>query len=194
MISRGGDDGEYGPGPGGDALVWGHTVEGLVRAGRPRATPRWKERLRERGLEIDAPLADTYTREQWRDFISISAEELFEGTREERLHRFGVAFIDEYAKTFVGRAAAAIIRVAGPKRALERMTRSLRSANNYSETRTSFTAPGRAEFWLSEVLGAPDFICGSIIAVLRRTGAANIRMRTLKTEGRSATFEIQWDP
>lgn len=187
------DDLKYGPGPGAEGLVWGHTVEGLVRAGRPRATPRWRERLRARGLDVEGPLAPTYTREQWRDFISISAEELFEGTREERLHAFGVAFIDEYAKTFVGRAAAALIRVAGPKRALERMTRSLRSANNYSETRTDFTGPGRAEFWLSEVLGVPEFIRGSIAAIMQRTGASGIRMRTLRTEGSSATFEIVWD-
>jgi uncharacterized protein (TIGR02265 family) len=54
----------------------------------------WRKRLREQGLDVDAPLADTYTREQWRSFIFITAEELFEGTRDERLARFGAAFID----------------------------------------------------------------------------------------------------
>ncbi len=188
------DDGKFGPGPGKEALVWGHTVQGLVRAGLPRSTPRWRERLRACGLDLDAPLAETYTRDQWREFISISAEELFEGTRDERLYRFGEAFIDEYAKTFIGLAASALLRAVGPKRALEKMTKTLRSANNYSETSTTFTGPRRAEFWLSEVLDAPEFIRGSMVAILKRTRAPGIRMRTLDTKGTGATFEVEWDP
>lgn len=176
-----------------EALVWGHTVEGLVRCGKPRATPKWAERLRVAGLDVNQKVKPAYTRHQWREFIFISAEELFEGPLESRLEQLGAAFIDEYAQTFLGRAVAAVVKVIGPKRAVERMTKSLRSGNNYSQTRATFTGPRRAEFWLNETLGAPSYICGALTAVLRLTGAPNVRIRTMATEGTAATFEIEWD-
>ena len=176
-----------------EALVWGHTVEGLVRCGKPRATPLWHKRIRAAGLDLEKPLATAYTREQWREFIFISAEELFEGAMESRLEQLGLAFIDEYAKTFLGRAVATVLSVIGPKRAILRMTKSLRSGNNYSETSATFTHAGRAEFWLNDTLGAPTYICGALTAVLRLTGTPSVRIRTISTDGKAATFEIEWD-
>lgn len=176
-----------------EALVWQHTVEGLVRCGKPRATSQWQQRLRVAGLDLEKPLAPIYTRAQWREFILISAEELFQGSQEDRLEKLGGAFIDEYAQTFLGRAVAALVKVIGPKRALERMTKSLRSGNNYSETRTTFTGPTRAEFWLNETLGVPSYICGALSAVLRLAGARNVRIKTMQTDGHAATFAIEWD-
>lgn len=176
-----------------EALVWGHTVEGLVRCGKPRATPKWAQRLLGAGLDVNQKVATAYTRNQWRDFIFISAEELFEGTMEARLEQLGAAFIDEYAQTFLGRAVAAVVRLIGPKRAIERMTKSLRSGNNYSQTRATFTGPRRAEFWLNETLGAPSYICGALTAVLKLSGTPSVRLRLLETDGQAATFEIEWD-
>jgi uncharacterized protein (TIGR02265 family) len=175
-----------------EPLVWGHTVEGLVRTGKPRATPRWHERIRAAGLDVEKPLA-VYTQAQWKNFVFISAEELFEGTTESRLEQLGRAFIEEYAKTFLGRAVATVLRVIGTRRAIERMTKSLRSGNNYSETRATFTGPCRAEFWINETLGAPSYICGALTAVLIVAGTPSVRMRTLSTDGKAATFEIEWD-
>jgi uncharacterized protein (TIGR02265 family) len=174
-------------------LVWSHTIEGLIRCGKPRSTPRWVEQLRAAGLDVNKPPAPAYTREQWRSFVFISAEELFEGSMESRLEQLGRAFIDEYAQTFLGRAVATVIRVIGPKRAIERMTKSLRSGNNYSQTSATFTGPRRAEFWLNETLGAPSYICGALTGVLCLTGSKGVRVRTLTTDGRAATFEIEWD-
>ena len=176
-----------------EPLVWGHTVEGLVRCAKPRATPRWIEKMRAHGLDVDKPLATAYTREQWRRFIFTSAEELFEGPVESRLEQLGRDLINAYAQTFLGRAVAAVLRIIGPKRALERMTKSLRSGNNYSDTRATFTGPRRAEFWINETLGAPSYICGAIAAVMTIAGTPSVRVRTLSTDGHAATFEIEWD-
>lgn len=110
-----------------------------------------------------------------------------------RLEELGSSFIDEYAKTFLGRAVAAVISVIGIKRAIERMTKSLRSGNNYSETKATFTGPRRAEFWLNDTLGMPSYICGALASVLRRTGARGVRVATLSTSGVEAIFEITWD-
>ncbi len=177
-----------------EALVWGHTVEGLVRCGKARATPAWASRLRAAGLEVDKAVAPAYTRDQWRSFLMISAEELFEGTMEERLELLGSSFIDEYAKTILGRAVSTVMSVIGTKRSIERMTKSLRSGNNYSETRATFTGPHRAEFWLNDTLGAPSYICGALGGVLRRSGCSRVTVKTLSTQGNSAIFEIEWDP
>ena len=96
-----------------EKLVWSHTVEGLIRCGKARSTPRWVERLRAAGLDVEKPVAPVYTRDQWRTFLEISADELFEGPVELRLENLGSSFIDEYAKTFLGRAVAAVISVIG---------------------------------------------------------------------------------
>jgi uncharacterized protein (TIGR02265 family) len=175
-----------------EALVWVHTVEGLLRACQPHATPRWRERLRGAGLDLEKPLAPACTREQWREIITISSQELFEGTPEERFEQLGAAFIDQYAQTFIGRALATMMKIIGPRRALERMTRSLRSGNNYSETRTSFPSPGHAEFWLNETLGAPSYIHGALRAVLELAGAEGVRIKTIETDGHAATFSVEW--
>ncbi len=175
-----------------EPLVWGHTVEGLVRCVRPRATPRWVEKMRAHGLDVEKPLATAYTKEQWRHFIFTSAEELFEGTMESRLEQLGADLMTAYAQTFLGRAVAAVLKIIGPKRTLERMTKSLRSGNNYSDTRATFTGPRRAEFWINETLGAPSYICGAIATVMAIGGARSVRVRTLSTDGQGATFEIEW--
>lgn len=176
-----------------EPLVWGHTVEGLVRCVKSRATPRWIEKMRVHGLDLHKPLATAYTREQWRHFIFTSAEELFEGTMESRLEQLGDLLIQAYAQTFLGRAVAAVLKIIGPKRAIERMTKSLRSGNNYSDTRATFTGPRRAEFWINETLGAPSYICGAMSAVITIAGTRSVRVRTLSTDGHAATFEIEWD-
>jgi uncharacterized protein (TIGR02265 family) len=176
-----------------DKLVWGHTVEGLIRCGKPRSTPKWVERMRGAGLDLEKPVAAVYTRDQWSQFLKITADELFEGPMELRLEEMGSAFIDEYAKTFLGRAVAAVISVIGMKRAIERMTKSLRSGNNYSETKATFTGPRRAEFWLNDSLGMPSYICGALAAVLRRTGTESVRVTTLSTNGMEVILEITWD-
>ena len=176
----------------GEKLVWGHTVEGLVRCGKPRATSKWVERLRSAGLDIEKPVAAVYTRDQWSSFLKISAEELFEGPMELRLEELGNSFIDEYAKTFLGSAVATVIRVIGMKRAIERMTKSLRSGNNYSETKATFTGPRRAEFWLNDCLGMPTYICGALAAILRRTGTESVRVTTMSMTGVEVILEITW--
>ena len=178
----------------GEALVWRHTVEGLIRVGVARGdgTP-WKARMKAAGLDPDAPLATAYPRDRWRDFIFTSAEVLFEGTEEQRFEQLGSAFIEEYAQTFLGRAVAAVVKLIGPRRALERMTKSLRSGNSYSDTRTTFLGPTSAEFWLIDTFGAPHYIVGALGAVLRITSARNIVIKPIKVEGVACTFAITWD-
>jgi uncharacterized protein (TIGR02265 family) len=178
----------------GDALVWRHTIEGLVRVGLARGEgTAWRARMKAIGLDVDAPLATAYPRDKWRDFIFASAEILFQGTEDRRFEQLGSAFIEEYAQTFLGRAVASVVRLIGPRRALERMTKSLRSGNSYSDTRTTFTGEKSAEFWLNDTLGAPAYIVGALGAVLRITSAKNIVVKPIKLEGVACTFSITWD-
>ncbi|MBL8910118.1 MAG: DUF2378 family protein [Archangium sp.] len=179
----------------GEALVWRHTIEGLIRVGVARGdgTP-WKSRMKEVGLNVDAPLATAYPRDQWKQFIATSAEVLFQGTEEERLEQVGKAFIEEYAETFLGRAVASVLKLIGPRRALERMTKSLRSGNSYSDTRATFTGATSAEFWLNDTLGFPTYIVGALGAVMRITSAKNVVVKPIKIEGVACTFIVTWDP
>ncbi|MFT3707406.1 MAG: DUF2378 family protein [Archangium sp.] len=178
----------------GDALVWRHTVEGLIRVGLARGEgTEWKSRMKALGLDVEKPLATAYPRDKWKDFIHGSAQVLFQGSEDEQLERLGSAFIEEYAQTFLGRAVASVVKLIGPRRALERMTKSLRSGNSYSDTKTTFVGPTAAEFWLNDTLGFPTYICGALAAVLRITSAKNIVVKPIKIDGVNATFSVTWE-
>lgn len=53
----------------------------------------------------------------------------------ERHFKLGRRMVDSCEDTMVARAVLAIIRIIGPKRALERMARNLRTTNNDTESR-----------------------------------------------------------
>src|SRR6185295_18030583 len=96
-----------------EALVWGHTIEGLLRVGNGREIGAWTKRLLEAGVDVAKPVQRVYTKEQWVKLISLTAEELFDGTPEQRFEQLGKAFIEAYAQTFMGRGVAAVLKVIG---------------------------------------------------------------------------------
>ena len=74
------------------------------------------------------------------------------------------------------------------------MTKSLRSGNNYGETRNTPLGPAHAEIWVIETIGAPEYVCGTLVTILRIAGAQNPRARIKSFDGRAATFDVSWDP
>lgn len=173
-------------------VVFEQTMEGLLRAIRPRLTPACKARLEQAGLDVDSSLLPAYAFEVWMKCLLVSAEELWPGEpRERAMFHLGEAFIEGYRETFLGRAVLGVIRVIGPRRALHRSTRSFRSGNNYTETKITDTSPTSLELWMNEVGPYPSFTQGLIEAALRASGVVP-KVELKDHDGHACTYLCSW--
>ena len=173
-------------------VVFEQTVEGLLRAIRPRMTPKCKARLLEAGLDVDSALLPAYPFETWMRLLLVSAEEIWPGeSRELAMFHLGEAFIEGYRETFLGRAVLGVIRVIGPKRALHRSSRSFRSGNNYTDAKVTDTSPTSLELWMNEVGPYPSFTQGLIEAALRASGVVP-RVLIKDHDGHGCTYLCSW--
>ncbi|HLM43450.1 MAG TPA: DUF2378 family protein, partial [Myxococcaceae bacterium] len=107
-----------------ELLIFEQTIEALfVRALGGRLTPDCKARLREAGLDVDQKIKPAYSLKSWMTFIRIAAEELYPGMPlEESTFKLGEAYIEGFRETMLGRAVLSLLRVLGPRRALNRAT------------------------------------------------------------------------
>lgn len=173
-------------------VVFEQTMEGLLRAVRPRLTQKCKARLREAGLNVDAALLPAYPFEVWMKCLLASAEETWPGaTREQALFHLGEAFIEGYRETFLGRAVLGLIRVLGPRRAIHRATRNFRSGNNYTEARVTELGPACLELWMNEVGPYPTFTQGLVEAALRASGVVP-KVEIKDHDGHACTYRCTW--
>ena len=176
-------------------IVFDNTVDSLFgRALGKKMTQRCRERLKAEGLDLDAKLKPFYPREQYYRFVNIAAEELFGALPREKAHyELGSAMILGFNETLIGKAVLSVVRMIGPRRALDRMTQNFRSSNNYMQTKLNSIAPGEHELWLSQTSGAPAYFEGVLQTSLTIAGAKNLKVQRAGYDGTSATLKITWD-
>ncbi len=128
-------------------VVFEQAVEGLLRnALRGKVTPALQERLLRLGVNVEGRLAPAYPRETWEQILIVAREEVFpDEPVEVGMRELGRLVVDGFAATLVGKALRSLVRVIGPMRTLERMTRNLRAAGNYNETRVTPRGPRACE-------------------------------------------------
>lgn len=177
-----------------ELLIFEQTIEALfVRALGSRLTPDCKARLRQAGLDVDQKLKPAYPFQSWMAFIRIAAEELYPGVPlEEGTFKLGEAHIEGFRETMLGRAVLSLLRVLGPRRALNRATQNFRAGNNYTETRLTEHGPGRFDLWMNEVGDFPAFTAGIIHAGLTIAGARELHVEPADYDGRACTYRISW--
>jgi uncharacterized protein (TIGR02265 family) len=177
-----------------ELLIFEQTIEALfVRALNGKLTPECKARLLQAGLDVDQKLKPAYAFRSWMKFIRIVAEELYPGQPlEEATFELGVAYIDGYRETMLGRAVLSLLRVLGPRRTLARATQNFRSGNNYTESRLVELGPTTFELWMNEVGDFPAFTAGIIHGGLRIAGAKEIRVEPSGYDGHACTYRISW--
>lgn len=108
-------------------------------------------------------------------------------------YRLGQQIIHEYGKTVIGRALMATLKVLGPRRCFTRVSRSFRTANNYTEDRVIEHAPNHFELWLNE-LHVPYVDQGVMQAALEAIGAKNCAVEVVKRDADGTTYVCRWDP
>jgi uncharacterized protein (TIGR02265 family) len=176
-------------------LVFEQAVEGLFLIGlKGQVAPALEARLRAAGLDLARPLAPAYTREAWHGFLRITVETLWPDEPPERAwHTLGRQLLEGFAETLMGKALVGIVRLVGPRRTLERMTRNLRSGCNFLETRVSDVAPGEVLLWVNEPDVPAPHLAGLVEATLAFAGARAVDVQVHARDKFGCTYRVRWD-
>jgi uncharacterized protein (TIGR02265 family) len=175
-------------------LVFEHTVEGLFRVSlRHRLSALAWPALREAGLDLSRPLAPAYPYETWKRALEIAVADLYPFlSREEAWRRMGRDVVDGMMRTVMGRAMVGVARLLGPLRSLRRLNSTLRSADNYVESRLTELSSTSCDVWINEVMDQPSYYQGVLEACITLAGGRDVRTRVLSRDGRGAFLHVQW--
>lgn len=103
----------------------------------------------------------------------------------------GRAMFDSFGHTLLGKALL-MVRVLGPNRELQRMTRNLRTSNNYSDTKLTQKGPTAWELWIN-LVAFPHYYRGLVECGLQHSGAKNVQVEILShTPNGAAVLLIAW--
>lgn len=174
--------------------VFENVVEGLHTAIRAKMTPAAMARFKALGVDFEAKLKPIYPFTVWIDVIEAAREMCFADIPGPEGYRaLGIAFIEGYRETLIGRPVLAMTRLLGVKRTLARMTQNFRSGTNYSECVLTERGPTAFDLWVNEVGRVPEFTTGVLIAGLTHAGAKNLKIEVVGHDGHACTYRIDWD-
>ncbi|MDP3231653.1 MAG: DUF2378 family protein [Myxococcales bacterium] len=173
-------------------VVFGNSVESLVRVLGPALDEKVRQKFLALGIDLFKP-NPAYPYELWVEALQLAMDLLWPGVaRDVATWRMGRAIFESYGQTVMGKALMALVKVLGPKRALDRMSRNLRTTNNYSETRLTEVGPNRYELWVNRV-AFPHYFRGLLEAGLEFGGATEVKVEVgsvSATEG--VAFNLSW--
>ncbi len=174
-----------------EPIVFQHAVEGLIRTlGRPLER-EVEERFQAAGVSVERVLP-AYPYTTWIRMLEIVADVHSPGApREQAMFALGQRFLLAFGDTVMGKALLTALAIMGPKRALEQLTRSFRTANNFSETRVVPLGPNHWDVWCSHV-AHPDWYRGLLTAGLLQAGAHWVEVTTRYHDEAGATFEVRY--
>lgn len=134
-----------------ERIIFASSVEGMLRA-LGELTPELKKKLVALGVNADKllPGYDPKTYLSLLDFIGAERFPEVQGTERDRA--LGREFIRGFGQTFVGKATLALGRVIGPMRGTQRLTRTMRTVNNYSESHSIPLTATSVQVWCHPVL------------------------------------------
>jgi uncharacterized protein (TIGR02265 family) len=175
-------------------LVYEQTIDGLFLRGlKDRMTPALKAKLMAVGLDLDRKLPPAHTFEEWCRFVDTAARELYpELPTEDGYAQLGESVIDGFKDTFLGPALVGMLRVLGPRRALERAQRNFRNGNNYTEATLVELGPSRFELTMNEAGPIRDLTRGILLAGVRIAGAAGAVVLVKRFDAASVVYEVTW--
>ncbi|OJT25594.1 hypothetical protein BO221_06895 [Archangium sp. Cb G35] len=176
-------------------LVFEHTVDGLFRFSlRSRLSSQAWNGLKAVGIDLSKPLLPAYTYDTWKRALELTVVDLYPLLpREEGWRRLGQEVVNGMVHTVMGRAMVGVARLLGPLRSLRRLNNTLRSADNYVESRLTELSPTSCEVWINEVMGQPAYYQGILEACLALAGGQRARVRVLAREGTGARLHVEWE-
>ncbi len=173
-----------------ERIIFGSSVEGMLRA-LGNLTPALKAKLIGLGVNPDKllPGYDQKTYLSLLDFIG--AERFPEVHGADRDRALGREFIRGFGQTFVGKATLALGRVIGPMRGTQRLTRTMRTVNNYSESHAIPLDASSVQVWCHPVL-RPWYYVGVFEQAGLELHGPSYKVELQRFEGERADFLISW--
>jgi len=175
-----------------EMLVFNQTVEAFVRALGSALTIEAKARFKTLGVDFDARLLPAYPFETWLKVMELGAQVLLpKGSREAQFFNLGYRIVGSYGETLIGRALIGMMRVIGPRRSLSRMTRNLRTANNFTEVTVEDLPDGVTAVTCHPVI-TPDFFRGMFTGAIEVSGGTEVKVEMLSFVEQRATYSVRW--
>ncbi len=173
-----------------ERLIFGNSVQGMLSA-LGEITPEVKARLIELGVNPDKllPAFSVPVYSKLLDFIGAQRFPRLEG--HERDRALGQEFIRGFGRTFVGKATMALGSVLGPMRATMRLTRTMRTVNNYSNAEAVPVSAKSVQVWCHPVL-RPWYYVGVFEQAGWELHGPSYKVELQKFEQERADFLISW--
>ena len=153
--------------------------------------PELVNELARLGVDLTA-LSKDYPITVWRDATSNVAQRLFpELSPPVAEYRLGQLVMRRFEKTLVGTTVVALLKIVGPSLSVGRVSRSFRTANNYTEDKTTRLGEGDYELWLNE-LHVPYVNQGVLQGALETIGAKQCSVEIVKIDGEGVTYHCRW--
>lgn len=173
-------------------LVFSQTVEGLLRALGPLDAAT-KGRMQALGVDPDR-LEPAYPADQYVALQRLAVE-LFAPNQPfpVGIEALGRRFVDGYGETLMGRAVLAGLRLLGPVRALERLSRTLSTGSTFFKTKLEEVRPAVWRLWINRVT-YPGWYVGLVQRGLEHAGAKKVEVRVVEHvgPGQGLTLEVTW--
>ncbi len=177
-----------------EQLVFAHTVEAMFQnVLGDKLTEKARARLKNAGLDLKWQQS-AYPQTKYHEWVRIAAEEVYpELPIQSALEKLGIAMLEGYEKTLLGRAVIAMGRIFGPKKTLARMTQNFRSSNNYMETRMTELGTNTYDLWINETSGCPGMFRGIMKGSMTIAGAKDVVVEMHPEPGSGACrYRISW--
>jgi len=150
--------------PSGDArVVYEHSIEGMYLKGHPQAlTPQVKAALKAVGIDLDAKLKSVYPAELVNEASRVFRRLAYahEPDDMKAYKAMGVATVDGYFNTTLGKAATAVLRLVGFKRLIDRLPQAMSGGSNYTFVNVTWKGPTEAHVLVSDVEPHPGINLG----------------------------------
>lgn len=174
-----------------ERVVFAQSMEGLWRALDP-LTPQERAAFLKAGVKKQGDFLPAYPLPQYIEIIDACAASRFASLQElERYTEVGRLFFSGFERTLIGAAMVSMLKVLGPRRTLQRMTRNFRTANNFTDGFVETLAPNHHHVRINYTL-RPGFYLGLLDSGCRRAGAQELQARLLETKDFSASYELRW--
>ena len=175
-----------------EPVVFSTVYEALIRVLGDKLDTAAHQRFLAHGVNLRAPLKAAYPYTTWMQSLALTANLIAPGQPlEESTFTVGWRVLESYAQTLMGKATMGLLRVIGTRRGLAMMQRSLRTTNNYTETKLTEPAPGVFHLWCNHVT-YPHYYRGVFKAGFAALGHPDARVELLSHDQDGATYLISW--
>lgn len=175
-----------------ERFVFAPTVEGLVRGVGPALTAATRGELRALGIDLDQPLKPGYPAVMWHRALELIASAVYPGVPAAEAHfQMGMRTVHGLDETLVGKAMLAMIRLVGPRRAIQRLPVNAKIGTNFVVWTLTELGPNDYELLGAPFMGYAEVMQGAVFALIELAGAKNPRVEVVTYDRRTERMALR---